>query len=122
MAARRARVGAAPGRRRRCARSRSSTTGSIPGGEAINLTLSPGSLAGERGLDNLVALLQAYVGLGGEQLQVNVVDRATLEAAQANPDAYRHLVVRVAGFCAFFTCLDAETQREIIARTEHTLG
>ncbi|HEX8958668.1 MAG TPA: pyruvate formate lyase family protein, partial [Solirubrobacterales bacterium] len=93
----------------------------IPGGEAINLTLSPGSLAGERGLDNLVALLQAYVSLGGEQLQVNVVDRATLEAAQANPDLYRHLVVRVAGFCAFFTCLDAENQREIIARTEHSL-
>jgi formate C-acetyltransferase len=93
----------------------------IPGGEAINLTLSPGCLAGEAGVDNLAALLRGYFSLGGEQLQVNVVDRATLEAAQANPEAYRHLIVRVAGFCAFFTCLDQETQREIIARTEHEI-
>lgn len=93
----------------------------IPGGEAVNLTLSPGALRGETGLSNLVALLRGYVGLGGEQVQINVVSRATLEAAQREPEAYRHLVVRVAGFCAFFTCLDPETQREIIARTEHAL-
>ena len=93
----------------------------IPGGEAVNLTISPASLRGPGGLTNLVGLLRGYFALGGEQIQINVHSRETLEAARRDPDAHRHLVVRVAGFCAYFTCLDTETQREIIERTEHAI-
>jgi hypothetical protein len=53
----------------------------IPGGEAVNLTLSPTALAGEVGLDDLVALLKGYVGLGGEQVQVNVLALTALTRA-----------------------------------------
>ena len=67
----------------------------IPGGEAINLLLAPSTLSRETGLGNLVALLRAYTALGGEQLQVNVVNRATLEDAVRRPEQYRHLIVRV---------------------------
>jgi pyruvate-formate lyase len=51
-------------------------------------------------------------------VQFNVVSAATLRAAQTNPEAYRSLVVRVAGYSAYFTELDKDLQNEIIARTE----
>jgi pyruvate-formate lyase len=73
-----------------------------PGGAAINLRLSPRHLEGEEGVQRLVDLLQTYVALGGEQLQVTVVDANTLRQALEQPDRYRDLVVRVAGFTAYF--------------------
>jgi len=91
----------------------------VAGGEAVTLTLSPGVLRGEEGLAALVALLKGYFGSGGAQIQVNVVNRETLEAARRAPMAYRHLMVRVSGYSAYFTSLDPSLQDEIISRTEH---
>jgi len=65
------------------------------------------------------AMLNSYFERGGQEMQINCVDTATLRAAQKDPDQYRDLVVRVAGFSEFFTKLDPAIQEDIIARTEH---
>lgn len=57
--------------------------------------------------------------MGGEHIQINVVDNKTLLAAQENPEHYRGLMVRVAGYMAYFTELDRSAQDAIIARTAH---
>jgi len=64
-------------------------------------------------------MLNSYFQRGGQEMQINCVDTATLRAAQKDPDQYRDLVVRVAGFSEFFTKLDPAIQEDIIARTEH---
>jgi formate C-acetyltransferase len=66
----------------------------------------------------LINTIRTYFGLGGFQIQFNVVTADTLIKAQQNPDAYRGLVVRVAGYSAFFVELDKDIQDEIISRTE----
>ena len=78
-----------------------------PGGAALNLRLFPGHFEGEEGLNLLTNLLQTYFGLGGEQLQVNMVSAETLRRAMQTPDEYRDLVVRVAGFHRLFCQPDA---------------
>jgi len=62
------------------------------------------------------------VAMGGEQLQVTVVDGETLRRAMERPEAYRDLVVRVAGFTAYFVTLKPELQREIVSRAEAGLA
>jgi len=89
----------------------------VPGGAAINLRLSPHHIEVADGLDKLSGLLKTYIAMGGEQLQVNVVDTDTLRQALENPDRYRDLVVRVAGFTAYFVTLTPDIQQEIVART-----
>ena len=89
-----------------------------PGGAALNLRLSPDHFRGEAGLDLLASLVRTYMGQGGEQLQVNMVSAETLRSARENPQAYRDLVVRVAGFTAYFVSLTAELQEEVISRSE----
>ena len=64
-------------------------------------------------------LVRSYFRMDGHHLQFNVVDAATLRAAQAEPDMYRHLIVRVAGYSDYFCDLNQALQDEIIARTEH---
>ena len=93
----------------------------VPGGAAINLRLSPYCLRGMDGLEKLVSLLKTYIAMGGEQLQVNVVDADTLRQALENPEQYQDLVVRVAGFTAYFVTLTPSIQQEIVARTEAEL-
>lgn len=73
--------------------------------------------AGQRA--KLRAMLNVYFADGGQELQINVVDTATMRAAQKDPEAYRDLVVRVAGFSEFFVNLTPDMQEEIIARAEH---
>jgi len=73
------------------------------------------------GLKRLVNLVDYYFARGGMQLQFNVVSRATLEAAQRDPDKYRSLIVRVAGYSAYFVGLDKTVQQDIIERTEERL-
>ena len=63
-------------------------------------------------------MLKTYVAMGGEQLQVNVVDSDTLRQALENPEEHRDLVVRVAGFTAYFVTLMPSIQQEIVARVE----
>ena len=62
------------------------------------------------------AMLNVYFQNGGQELQVNAVDTDMLRAAQKNPEQYRDLVVRIAGFSEFFVNLSPEMQEEIIAR------
>lgn len=93
----------------------------VPGGAAINLRLSPQYLQGDDGLEKLVSLLKTYINMGGEQLQFNVVDADTLRKALENPTEYRDLVVRVAGFTAYFVTLTPAIQQEIIARMEERI-
>jgi len=88
-------------------------------GTLLNLKLSPSAVAGETGLDNLVALVRSYFQLGGQHVQFNVVSGAQLREAQAHPEEHRDLVVRVAGFSVLFTSIDAVLQEDIIQRTEH---
>jgi formate C-acetyltransferase len=94
----------------------------VPGGNVVNLKLHPTCLAGREGIDAFVSLLRAYFSLGGVQLQVNAAGRALLEAAMADPASHQGLVVRVSGFSAFFTRLDPDVQKDILARTEHSLA
>lgn len=90
-------------------------------GSLLNVKFSPSTLEGAQGMDKLVAYLRAYSKLGIQHIQFNVVDRATLLAAQENPDEYRNLVVRVAGYSAMFVELSKSLQDDIINRTEHSL-
>ena len=68
-------------------------------------------------IDNLVDLLDAYAEKGGHHLNVNVFSKETLLDAQAHPEKYRNLVVRVAGYSALFTTLSKSLQDDIINRT-----
>jgi formate C-acetyltransferase len=87
-------------------------------GTLYNMKFAPSALKGERGTRNLGALIRAFFDLGGFHIQFNVIDTDTLRAAQNNPSDYRHLLVRVAGYSAYFVELSREVQDDIIARTE----
>ncbi|MBQ9761273.1 MAG: glycyl radical protein [Clostridia bacterium] len=87
-------------------------------GTLFNMKFHPSALAGETGLENFVALVQTYFEMKGSHMQFNVVSRETLRDAQKNPDQYRSLVVRVAGYSALFTTLSKSLQDDIINRTE----
>ena len=89
-------------------------------GTLFNMKFHPSALAGESGLENFVALVQTYFEMKGSHMQFNVVSRETLRDAQKNPDQYRSLVVRVAGYSALFTTLSKSLQDDIINRTEQT--
>ena len=89
------------------------------GGTLLNQKLMPQLLATEEGLTKLGYLVRTYFKLGGHHIQFNVVDAETLRKAQMNPDKYRDLIVRVAGYSDYFVDLGRELQNEIISRTEH---
>jgi formate C-acetyltransferase len=88
------------------------------GGTLLNQKFTPQLLAGENGLDALVALIRSYFELDGHHIQFNVVDTETLRKAQKNPELYRDLIVRVAGYSDYFCDLSEALQNEIIDRTE----
>jgi len=89
------------------------------GGTLLNQKFTPQLLKGDDGLDKFVQLIRTYFKLDGHHIQFNVVDAATLRAAQKNPEQYRDLIVRVAGYSDYFCDLGKALQDEIIARTEH---
>jgi pyruvate formate-lyase/glycerol dehydratase family glycyl radical enzyme len=89
------------------------------GGTLLNQRFTPSVLKGETGVDSMAYLIRTYFNLNGHHIQFNVVDTATLRRAQAAPDEYRNLLVRVAGYSDYFVDLDRHHQEEIIARTEH---
>ena len=96
-------------------------TDKILGGVLLNQKIAPAILEDESNQTKLSALLRGFfAGLKGWHVQYNVVDRETLLDAQKNPDNHRDLVVRVAGYSAFFNTLSKDTQDDIIARTEHS--
>ena len=89
------------------------------GGTLLNQKFTPSLLSGDEGLDKLVQLVRAYFKLDGHHIQFNVVDAATLRAAQQHPEQHRDLIVRVAGYSDYFCDLSLALQEEIITRTEH---
>jgi formate C-acetyltransferase len=88
-------------------------------GTLLNQKFSPTLLEGQLGIDNLAHLVRSYFKLDGHHIQMNVVTAETLREAQANPEKYRDLIVRVAGYSDYFCDLGKTLQDEIIARTEH---
>ena len=87
-------------------------------GTLFNQKFHPSALSGRRGLENFVGLVRSFFVQKGSHMQFNVVSRETLLDAQKNPEQYKHLVVRVAGYSALFTTLSKSLQDDIIRRTE----
>ncbi|MEL7639249.1 MAG: glycyl radical protein [Solidesulfovibrio sp.] len=87
-------------------------------GTLLNMKFHPNAVKDERGIANLIAVTETLFNGGGTHIQYNVIGKETLRDAQDNPDNYRGLVVRVAGYSAFFTSLDRAIQEDIISRTE----
>ena len=88
-------------------------------GHLYNLRFDPDSVNGDKGLDVIAGVVRSFFDRGGFHIQINVVDDATLRDAQVHPEEHRGLVVRVAGYLAFFTELDRAAQDLIISRTAH---
>jgi formate C-acetyltransferase len=89
------------------------------GGTLLNLKFTPALVSAEEGIDKWAHLVRSYFKLDGHHLQFNVVQAATLRAAQRNPEPHRDLIVRVAGYSDYFCDLSTALQEEIITRTEH---
>ncbi len=89
------------------------------GGTLLNQKFSPSFFEGEVAYQKLTALLRTYFRLNGHHVQFNVVSADTLKEAQKNPENYRDLIVRVAGYSDYFNDLGKELQDEIIRRTEY---
>lgn len=97
-------------------------THEITGGVLLNQKVTPAMLSTEENKIKLAMLIRTFFNrLEGFHVQYNVVSRDTLLDAQANPEKYRDLIVRVAGYSAFFNVLSKQTQDDIIERTEQTL-
>lgn len=89
-------------------------------GTLLNLKFHPTAVEGDSGTRNLISAIKTFFDNKGMHLQFNVVSSKTLRDAQKNPDKYRGLVVRVAGYSALFVGLDPAIQEDIIERTEYT--
>jgi formate C-acetyltransferase len=97
-------------------------TEKITGGVLLNQKVSPAMLSKPRDREKLMLLLRTFFDvLRGFHVQYNVVSRETLLDAQVHPEKHRDLIVRVAGYSAFFNVLSRQTQDDIIARTEQAL-
>ena len=87
----------------------------------LNMKFSPDTLRTEADRAKLAALIRTYLSNGGKHVQFNVVSRETMEAARERPAEHRDLLVRIAGYSAYFVHLNDEMQKEVMARTEHTI-
>ena len=88
-------------------------------GALFNLRFDPRGIQGDKGLEIIEGVIKTYFDHYGEHIQINVVDNETLRKAQEKPEDYRGLMVRVAGYMAYFTELDKAAQDSIIERTAH---
>ncbi len=89
-----------------------------PNGTLLNMKFHPTSIQGEDGDKKLSELIQTYFEMGGMEMQINIVSAETLKKAQEKPGEYKNLVVRVAGFSTYFVELHADSQNDLISRTE----
>jgi len=89
------------------------------GGTLLNQKFTPQLLESDEGVTKMVHLIRSYFKMDGHHIQFNVVTADTLKKARKNPEAYRDLIVRVAGYSDYFIDLTEELQNEIIKRTEH---
>ncbi|MDN5349849.1 MAG: trans-4-hydroxy-L-proline dehydratase [Bacteroidales bacterium] len=92
------------------------------GGTLLNQKFAPEFFNSDEAYQKLVQLIRTYFRLDGHHIQFNVVEAETLRNAQKNPELYRDLIVRVAGYSDYFNDLGVDLQNEIIARTAHTSG
>lgn len=92
------------------------------GGTLLNQKFTPSVVKGEGGLDNMSNLVRSYFTMDGHHIQFNVIDRETLIKAQKNPEEYKDLIVRVAGYSDHFRNLSRALQDEIIGRTEQAFN
>ena len=90
------------------------------GGVAVNMKFSKKSL-GEESLVTMRNIIETYLKRGGFEIQINVIDKQTLEKARINPEEYRDLVVRIGGYSDYFVKLSENMQAEVILRTEHSI-
>ncbi len=88
------------------------------GGVAVNMKFGKSTFSSE-GCDKILTLVKTYLARGGFEMQLNVVDRDTLLAAQKEPEKYKDLVVRIGGYSDYFTRITPEMQAEVLARSEH---
>jgi formate C-acetyltransferase len=89
------------------------------GGTLLNMRFLPSLLKREEDIKKLGHLIRSYFKLGGHHIQFNIVDNATLKAAQENPEDYKNLLVRMAGYSDYFNDMNSDLQQEIIERTEN---
>ncbi|MFC1986332.1 glycine radical domain-containing protein, partial [Chloroflexota bacterium] len=87
----------------------------------LNMKIMPAVVRTREGIRKLLSLIKTYFDRGGWHVQFNMIDREILLEAQKHPEQYRQLMVRVAGYSAYFVELSREIQDEIIGRTEHAL-
>ena len=85
----------------------------------LNIKFTPKCLEGEEGTRKLVSFIRTFCDLKLWHVQFNVINKATLIAAQKDPEKYRNLIVRIAGYSAYFVDLSPDLQNDLIARTEH---
>jgi formate C-acetyltransferase len=88
-------------------------------GTLLNLKINPQTVATDRDLRKLAALIRTYFAQGGFHMQFNIVDRGTLLDAMERPDDHRNLLIRVAGYSDYFVLLSRDIQEEILSRAEH---
>ena len=94
----------------------------ITGGVLLNQKVTPQMLSNEENTTKLETIIRTFFNrLEGYHVQYNVVDKETLLDAQAHPEQHKDLIVRVAGYSAFFNVLSKATQDDIIGRTEQSL-
>ena len=93
-----------------------------PDGTLLNMKIHPSSVSNEESRKKMRALIETYFSMGGLEMQFNVISSETLKNAQRSPDKHQNLVVRVAGFSAYFVELHPCSQNEIISRSELELG
>lgn len=94
-------------------------TSRLANGGSLLLEFQPKLLSSEAGVSGVIGLIRTYFAIGGIQLQLSSVTPEILEAAVENPEQYRHLVVRMAGYCDYFTRQPKDRQAYIIAREKH---
>ena len=87
----------------------------------LNIKFNPQVLAGEKGTADIISFIRTFIDLKLWHVQFAVINRETLVKAQKDPEKYRNLIVRVAGYSAYFTDLSPKLQEEIINRTEHEM-
>lgn len=92
----------------------------LQAGQLLNQRFDPAVVKGEKGIDILETIVRAHFDMRGSHIQINVVDDATLRDAQVHPENYRNMLVRVAGYSAFFVDLEKNIQENIIDRTIQT--
>jgi len=93
---------------------------SLPNGASHTMSFNPSIIKDPERREKFKAFLRGYAENGGTSLQINMVDPDMLRDAQENPQNYRHLLVRITGYNAYFTAIGKELQNEVIARMSHS--